>query len=56
VLLNTAAALLVADRVHSLSTGWDRAAELLDSGEAARHLDRIIQASSALPQADPEPN
>jgi len=34
VLLNTAAALFVADRVRNLSEGWDLAAEVIDGGQA----------------------
>lgn len=41
VLLNTAAALLVADRVASLTEGWDRAAELIDSGVAYQKLKEL---------------
>ena len=38
VLLNAAAALLVADRVGSLIEGWELAAELIDSGRAFQKL------------------
>ena len=38
VLLNTAAALLVADSVRSLAEGWDLAGETIDSGKAAAKL------------------
>ena len=43
VLLNTAAALLVADRVPSLTEGWDRAAALIDSGTAHKKLEELRQ-------------
>ena len=45
VLLNAAAALLVADRTRSLAEGWDLAAETIDSGRAAAKLAEL-QASS----------
>jgi anthranilate phosphoribosyltransferase len=38
VLLNAAAALLVADRTRSLAEGWELAAETIDSGKAAAKL------------------
>jgi anthranilate phosphoribosyltransferase len=38
VLLNTAAALFVADRTRSLADGWELAAETIDSGRAAAKL------------------
>jgi anthranilate phosphoribosyltransferase len=38
VLLNAGAALLVADRVRTLTTGWDLAAALIDGGQAGRKL------------------
>ncbi len=41
VLLNAAAALLVADRVKSLMDGWDLAAELIDSGQAIQKLKQL---------------
>jgi anthranilate phosphoribosyltransferase len=41
VLLNAAAALLVADRVKTLSHGWELAAETIDSGKAARKLEEL---------------
>ena len=40
VLANSAAALLVADRVESLREGVERSAEALDSGAAGRLLER----------------
>lgn len=42
VLLNTAAALWVAGVVGSLTEGWDRAAELIDSGRAQAKLTALI--------------
>ena len=41
VLLNAAAAFLVADRVKTLSHGWELAAETIDSGKAARKLEEL---------------
>ena len=41
VLLNSAAALLVGDRVKSFSEGWELAAELIDSGRAYRKLEAL---------------
>jgi anthranilate phosphoribosyltransferase len=38
VLLNSAAALFVANRTRSLSEGWDLAGNLIDGGEAAKKL------------------
>jgi anthranilate phosphoribosyltransferase len=44
-LLNSAAALLVAGKVKSISQGWDRAAEIVDSGRAEQKLKDLVQAS-----------
>lgn len=41
VLLNAAAALLVADRARSLSQGWDLAAGFIDDGHAIRKLEEL---------------
>jgi anthranilate phosphoribosyltransferase len=41
ILLNAAAALLVADRARSLAEGWDLAAETIDSGCAAAKLTEL---------------
>ncbi len=41
VLLNTAAALLVADRSNSIAEGWDLAAEIIDSGRAKDFLVKL---------------
>jgi anthranilate phosphoribosyltransferase len=48
VLLNTAAALLVAGSVRSLTEGWDIAVRLLDDGTAAAKLEALVRASTAL--------
>jgi anthranilate phosphoribosyltransferase len=47
VLLNAAAALLVAGKVKSLSEGWDMAAQTLDAGKAAAKLRELQKASKA---------
>ncbi len=47
ILLNSAAALFVADKARSLTEGWDLAAELIDSGKSAKKLSELIQASRA---------
>ncbi|MBI5387575.1 MAG: anthranilate phosphoribosyltransferase [Verrucomicrobia bacterium] len=44
VLLNAAAALLVAGRARSLSDGWELAAEVIDCGAATRKLSELIEA------------
>lgn len=41
VILNTAAALLVADHSKSISEGWDLASEIIDSGKAAGFLAKL---------------
>lgn len=43
VLLNTAAALLVADRARTLADGWELAASLIDSGRALGKLEELIR-------------
>jgi anthranilate phosphoribosyltransferase len=45
VLLNAGAALFVAGVVDSVAGGWERAAETIDSGAAAAHLDVLVAAS-----------
>ncbi len=45
-LLNTAAALFVAEKCRSLSEGWDLAAEVIDSGRAAAKLQALIDYKS----------
>ena len=47
VLLNTSAALFVANRTKSLAEGWELAAELLDSGRANAKLEELTAASAA---------
>lgn len=54
VLLNAAGALIVADKVTSLTDGVALAAALLDNGQAAAALDRLVAISNA-PPPDPEP-
>ena len=46
VLLNAAAALLVAGRAKSLDQGWSMAAEIVDDGRAAKKLAELQQAST----------
>jgi anthranilate phosphoribosyltransferase len=41
VLLNAAAALFVAGKARSLTEGWELAAQLIDSGEAAKKLNAL---------------
>lgn len=48
VLLNAAAALVVADVVGDLSTGLERAARAVDGGDAARTLGRLVAVSRAI--------
>lgn len=45
VLLNAAAALVVAEVADNFEHGWQRAAELIDTGVATDRLDRFIRAS-----------
>jgi anthranilate phosphoribosyltransferase len=46
-LLNTAAALLVSDRVETLREGVEMAADAIDDGRARAALDRLVAASNA---------
>ncbi len=46
VLLNTAAALLVAGKARSLVEGWERALALIESGEAEAKLKELVAASA----------
>jgi anthranilate phosphoribosyltransferase len=46
VLLNTAAALVVAEKVTDFASGWNVAAELVDSGAALEKLDRFVEATN----------
>jgi anthranilate phosphoribosyltransferase len=48
VLLNCAAALYVAGKCASWLEGWQRAAELIDSGKAGAKLQELIGASAGL--------
>jgi anthranilate phosphoribosyltransferase len=45
VLLNSAAALFLAEKSASLAEGWDQAAQLIDSGAAQRKLEELVAAS-----------
>lgn len=47
VLLNAAASLLIAERAATVADGIERAAQALDSGEAARVLEKLVAASNA---------
>jgi anthranilate phosphoribosyltransferase len=51
VLLNTAAALLVAGAESRLETGLARGAEAIDSGRAAAVLDRLVALSTRSAEA-----
>jgi anthranilate phosphoribosyltransferase len=46
VLLNAAAALLIADRVETLRDGVVLAGEVIDSGQAQEALDRLVEATN----------
>jgi anthranilate phosphoribosyltransferase len=45
VLLNAAAALVVAEKVTNFASGWNAAAELIDSGAALEKLERFVEAT-----------
>jgi anthranilate phosphoribosyltransferase len=47
VLLNTAAALLISDKVETLREGVDLAARVIDEGKAQAALDKLIEATRA---------
>ncbi len=47
VILNAAAALLIADAVDRIETGLTRAAEAIDSGRAATVLKKLVAVSNA---------
>ena len=47
VLLNSAAALVVAGRAEDLGRGADLAAQTIDSGAASQVLDRLVAMSNA---------
>jgi anthranilate phosphoribosyltransferase len=46
VLLNAAAALVVADAAGNFEEGWQRAAEVIDSGAAREKLERFVEATN----------
>jgi len=46
VLLNAAAALLVAGLAGSLTEGWEQAGQIIDSGSAHRKLEELVAASN----------
>jgi anthranilate phosphoribosyltransferase len=46
VLLNSAAGLIVADKVSSLTDGAETAARVLDQGDALLVLDKLIEISN----------
>ena len=48
VLLNSGAALMAADRVDSVRQGVDAAAQVIDSGEAMKKLDGLVELSQRL--------
>ena len=47
VLLNAAAAMLVADKVETLGEGVALAAQVIDDGRAAQALDRLVAITNA---------
>jgi anthranilate phosphoribosyltransferase len=53
VLLNAAAALLIAGRVSTIAEGVPLAAAALDNGEAARVLERLVRVSNGQREAAP---
>jgi anthranilate phosphoribosyltransferase len=46
VLLNAAAALVVAEKAAEFTSGWNLAAELIDSGAARERLERFVEATN----------
>jgi len=46
VLLNAAAALVVAEKVTDFASGWNAAVELIDSGAAQEKLERFVEATN----------
>ncbi|MEQ8967210.1 MAG: anthranilate phosphoribosyltransferase [Azospirillaceae bacterium] len=54
VLLNAAAALIVADRATGLAEGVALAAETIDSGRAAAALERLVAITNEPPPPDPD--
>jgi anthranilate phosphoribosyltransferase len=53
VLLNAAAALIVADRAVDLAEGAALAARVIDDGRAAKALAELVEATNALIEEDP---
>lgn len=53
VLLNAAAALVVADRVADLAEGAAQAARVIDDGRAAKALDDLVEATNTAIEEDP---
>ncbi|MBU1538602.1 MAG: anthranilate phosphoribosyltransferase [Alphaproteobacteria bacterium] len=53
VLLNAAAALVVADRAHDLADGAALAAAVIDDGRAAKALADLVEATNAVIEEDP---
>ena len=53
VLLNAAAALLIAGRVPAIAEGVRQAGTTLDNGEAARVLERLVRLSNRKREATP---
>ena len=54
VLLNAAAALVVADRVADLAEGAALAARVVDDGRASQALADLVEATNTPIEADPE--
>lgn len=54
VLLNTAAALMVADKAGDLRAGVAEAARLIDNGAATAVLDRLVAFTNSPPPPDPD--
>lgn len=54
VLLNAAAALIVAGKASTLREGADLAGRAIDDGRAARTLERIVEITNRPPPTDPE--
>jgi anthranilate phosphoribosyltransferase len=46
VLLNAAAALVIAGKTDDFGRGWEMAAELIDNGAAAEKLARFVETSN----------
>ena len=52
VLLNSAASLIVADKVATLTDGVQMAAQAIDTGAALSRLDKLVEASDAATAAN----